>query len=605
MDMRLVLDFETVDPHLDKLGSGWVHGDMLVVGASIRMESWKGAIFLTNKQEIISYVNQADVIICHNANYDVGILLMWNVDISNKYIVDTMCMAKLFNSSLRSYSLDELAKKYLKAQKTKDELGQIVIDKGLYKDSKGKQINTKDVRKGHKYAITHMDEMYKVSPEIVIQYANQDANLTWDLYRYFINRVSKQWMDKVSIIYKILLKNRQRGVRIDIDRVREVRDILHTKELAALNKLKEMSKNCDFNPLSGPHVSELLYKFGIPYPFTAKGNPSIQQKWLETQPHDVCAQIREYRKYNKVRRDFCDSVLHAQELLPICKKGRVYPEYKIFGASTGRFSCSKPNIMQIPGRDEEIAPLIRSMYVADEGEQWYSLDFSQQEFRLFAHFVELYFKTCGIAESFRKDPRIDFHDFVADLCSIERPHAKTINFGSMYGMGVDKMAIELKLSIERASELLRKYHTSFTDVRKLSNICSKTLKNEDYITTIGGRKLFLGPPAYVDELIGYEYREIKGRRHKVPIYQKKLVTFEYKGLNMLIQGSAADQMINLMIMVDKLGIPMLFSVYDELNLSLETREYAEKVKEIMETGLKLRVPMVTDIGEGNSWADAK
>jgi DNA polymerase-1 len=607
--MKLVIDFETVDPHLGVLGSGWVHGDIDIIGASIRLEHMKEAKWYDSRTQIIALVDRADTLICHNLQYDVGILLMWGVDISDKVLIDTMVLAKINDSSLLSYSLDNLSKKYLGFAKAKDELAESVIKHKLYKDSKGKSMNTQQLGKAGKYAITHMREMYTIDPGIVIKYANQDTDLTWHLYNYLIKQgISPYWIGTVSDVYRILLKQRMHGVRIDLDRVKEVRALLYEKESVLLTKLKGAAWS-DFNPLSGPQVAELLYKYDIPYPLTAKGNPSIVKKWLDIQQHPVCKMILEYRRYNKARRDFCDAVLEAQDRLPEHKKGRVYPEFRVFGACTGRFSCAKPNIQQIPKRDEEIGPLVRSMYIADEGTTWYSLDFSQQEFRIFAHYADLMFGS-GIARAFRDDPKKDFHEFVAQLCNITRDQAKPINLGSLYGMGVDKMAAELGLPVEQATLLLKKYHSNFVDVKKLSKACSEVLGEDKYISTIMGRRLHLDPPAYADDLIRYDERYIKQkngttRLQKVPVYGKKLITFEYKGLNKLIQGSAADQIMRTMIAVDKLGIPMLFSVHDELNLCLTNSEDAERVKEVMENSLKLKVPMVTDIGSGTNWSEAK
>ena len=143
--MKLVIDFETVDPHLDVLGSGWGHGDIDIVGASIRIESWPEARWFDNKQEIIAYVNNCTHIIAHNLQYDVGILIMWGVDISSKHLVDTMVLAKIHNSILLSYSLDNLSKKYLGFAKAKDELAESVMKHSLYRDSKGRLMNTKQI----------------------------------------------------------------------------------------------------------------------------------------------------------------------------------------------------------------------------------------------------------------------------------------------------------------------------------------------------------------------------------------------------------------------------------------------------------------------------
>src|SRR3989304_5772333 len=115
--MRLVIDFETVDPYLETLGSGWVHGQMQVIGASLRLDSSQSAFFVTDPSTIKQYVRSADVLIAHNAMYDFGILQMWGVDLSNKYLVDTLLMAKLYNTTLISYALEDLAVKCLDQHK--------------------------------------------------------------------------------------------------------------------------------------------------------------------------------------------------------------------------------------------------------------------------------------------------------------------------------------------------------------------------------------------------------------------------------------------------------------------------------------------------------
>ena len=609
--MRLVIDFETVDPYLETLGSGWVHGQMQVIGASLRLDSSQSAFFVTDPSTIKQYVRSADVLIAHNAMYDFGILRMWGVDLSNKYLVDTLLMAKLYNTTLISYALEDLAVKCLDQHKAKATLGKVVLEHGLYKNCQQQSRKISSLAQAQTYAISHMDEVYMAEPQIVAAYANQDANLTWDLYHWFQRvGISGTWLEILSSLMKILMKQRQRGVRIDCDRLRGVRNTLYEKEQVYLYRLRGAAGSPIFNPNSSIQVAELLYKYHIPYPLTDKGNPSIRGVWLDAQPHAICTMIKEYRRYSKIRRDFCDSVLEAQESLPAKMKGRVYPEFRIFGASTGRFSCSKPNIQQIPKHDEELAPLIRSVYLANEGQQWYSFDFSQQEYRLFAHYAEKFLGSSMIAQAFRTDLDTDFHTFVATLCHIERDKAKSINFGSLYGMGVQKMAGMLQISESEADALLTRYHGHFVDVKLVLKRCGEILKKDKYITTFGGRRLGLDPPIYIDVLVGYEMRGVKHldgstRNQKVPLYQKKLITWEYKGLNKLIQGSAADQIIQALIMFDHAGIPVLFSVHDELNFSLPLNADTHKIKQIMEQSFKLVVPMVVTGGVGPNWAEAK
>ena len=109
---------------------------------------------------------------------------------------------------------------------------------------------------------------------------------------------------------------------------------------------------------------------------------------------------------------------------------------------------NNPNLQQIPARDPEIGPLIRSLFLPEEGEQWASIDYSQQEPRILVHYAHVYGKSRdvplrGVEEfvtSYREDPDMDFHTMVAEMADIPRKQAKTINLGMMYGMGVAKLA---------------------------------------------------------------------------------------------------------------------------------------------------------------------
>src|SRR5690606_28433062 len=142
--------------------------------------------------------------------------------------------------------------------------------------------------------------------------------------------------------------------------------------------------------------------------------------------HPFVNALKTYRKYNKARRDFCDTLLATQELLPENKRGRVYPKFTVLGARTGRFTCSLPNIQQIPARDKEIGPLIRSFYIPEEGEQWYSLDFSAHEPRLQVHYAAKARVEGGelMALEYNNNPTLDSHQMVADMAGVTRPEAK-------------------------------------------------------------------------------------------------------------------------------------------------------------------------------------
>jgi DNA polymerase-1 len=172
------------------------------------------------------------------------------------------------------------------------------------------------------------------------------------------------------------------------------------------------------------------------------------------------------------------------------------------------------------------------------------------------------------------------------MASIDRNAAKIINLGLSYGMGVNKLSKQLGVSTPEAKELIKKYHEALPFLSVLNKRCMATMSNKKGIRTLGGRISRLDPPLFDKDT-------------------QKMLSFEYKGLNKLIQGSAADQVIEAMIKIDKAGIPMLFSVHDEICLSLKNRADAGIVKEIMENCVDLEVPMLTDIGEGKNWSKCK
>lgn len=240
---------------------------------------------------------------------------------------------------------------------------------------------------------------------------------------------------------------------------------------------------------------------------------------------------------------------------------------------------------QIPSRDPILGPMCRSIFVPFEGETMYALDFSNQEGRLQVHYASLL--GCEGANElvcqFNNDPAFDVHQQVADLVGITRKEAKTINLGISYGMGIKKLARSLGISDAQARLLRGKYDDLAPYLTQLNRKCIDVMKKRGYIKTIGGRKSYQDPAIYKD-----------GER----------ITFEYKALNKLIQGSAADQIIRAMIQAYDEGIPVIMPIHDELLIS-GTRDHAERLKEIMESCIELRIPSLTEIGEGDNWSECK
>jgi DNA polymerase I-like protein with 3'-5' exonuclease and polymerase domains len=269
----------------------------------------------------------------------------------------------------------------------------------------------------------------------------------------------------------------------------------------------------EFNIRSIIELPPIFDKLGIDYPRTEKGNPSITKNFLAEHGHPICKLISSIRVYENISNNFIKKLLDIQEYTGYTNNthGRIHPELKLFGAAaTGRFSCVSPNIQQIPKRDKVLGPICRGLVVAEEGERFYSLDFSSQEIRLQIHYASLH-KCPGanqLVQAYNEDPKTDLHRYVQDLCGIDRDQAKIINFGLSYGMGGAKLCRTLNLPTRRwkpprsnttilvagseGKQVIQSYHEACPYLNILTRIYEERMKSKNFVKTIGGRILRRG-----------------------------------------------------------------------------------------------------------------
>lgn len=590
MSYILTVDFETRDIELKTMGSGWATGLLELVCLGLKINNNPVSI-VDSYGSLEEIIKGAHTIVAHNAQYDIGILCSmfpW-LPTSDKLLVDTIVLAKLYNNiEENGYSLNYLANKYLKKAKLNSSLGDSVL--------KHKLINCKDPTtklsktKAENWSKTHLKELYEVDPEAVRMYCGVDVDLCKELYDFYIPHTSQEHLERFSDLLKVLIKSRLRGVKVNSEKLYDIKTKLQTKRDGILKELKDLSGNVDFNPLSTADIAQVLLKHMKNLPTTPKGNISIVSKWLEEQDNPICKKIVEYRILEKLSRDFCDNILEMQSKLPESKKGYIYPTFNILGAETGRMSCAGPNLQQVPNakKHKEIGELIRDAYEAEPGKLWASLDYSAQEPRLQVHYASLIGAEGAelLVEEYNRNPNLDLHQIVSELTGVSRNEAKTINLGLAYGMGITKLAASLGLSRMQAELLLEQFHTKLPYLKKLDEKCKANLKRNGYITTIGGRKLKLDKP-WTDPETG------------------KQKTFEYKALNKLIQGGASDQIILALIALDKAGFTVISSIHDEINLEVSSVEEALEAKRIMENAVTLRVPVVAELKLGTTWGNGK
>ena len=587
----IAIDLETKDPWLMSHGPGWAFKDRgFIIGIAIASEDYRAYFPVAHevggnldKQVVYRWLKKqleaTNDKVFHNAQYDVGWLMREGFTINGK-IHDTMMAAPLLNENQYGYSLNKIGKLYLNEEKDESML----------------------IEAAQVYGVNPKSEMYRLPPEYVGTYAEQDADLTYRLWGTLKQLIHKENIHDIynleSSLLPVLIDMRMRGVRIDTDKAQQVKKQLLTEE----NKLiKEIHKWYGLKPdlWAAQSLSQVFDRAGLEYPRTPKTDaPSFQASWLEAHDHKLPSTIARARKLNKARTTFIDKMI-LEHLVDGRIHGELHPLRSDDGGTvTGRFSCSKPNLQQVPARDPVIGPLIRSLFIPEEGHHWGCFDYSQQEPRLTVHYSVLTHQD-GAEEAAIEyhDDDADFHQIVADMANISRKEAKLINLGLSYGMGKEKLTKQLGISPEEAELLFDQYHKRVPFVRGLRDSAARQGANRGYVNTILGRKCRFNL-----------YEPIDRRAIPYPIdkameeYGGQLKrAYTYKAMNRLIQGSAADMTKQAMLDLHKEGIIAHTQVHDELNISVKNIQECEKVMEIMRDCVKLKVPNKVDGEIGKSW----
>ena len=618
---EIAIDLETRDPELKSKGSGSVIGMGEIVGFAVAVEGYKGYFPIAheqgpnmNREKTIEWFKDIcespATKIFHNAMYDVCWIRKLGIKI-NGLILDTMIASSLIDENRFSYTLNTLSWHHLSKGKNEKKLIDAAKERGL--DPKA--------------------DMWRLPAMEVGAYAEQDAALTLELWqkckKIIIEDHLQEIFDLETDLFPCLVDMRFRGVRVDVEKAHTVKQDLALQEELLLQQIKKES-GIEIQLMAARSIAKLFDKLGLEYSRTEKsGEPSFTKNFLTNHPHPLVQKIAQARKVNKVSTTFIDSILKYEHC------GRIHSEINQIrsddgGTVTGRFSYVNPNLQQIPARDPATGPLIRSLFIPEEGMKWGCFDYSQQEPRLVAHYA-LKFRLASvnpIADSYENDPSTDFHKIVAEMAEIPRSQAKTINLGLFYGMGKAKLQAELGVTKEKTAELFDKYHGRAPFVKQLMNKVMSAAQNKGQIKTLLGRRCRF--PKYEPVLrgsdwgtfvpaedhermlelqeMGPELLDLEGNKTGKKNYWWKNPTrraFTYKALNRLIQGSAADMTKKAMVELYKEGIIPHIQVHDELDISVINDLEAAKIKDIMENAVDLEVPNKVDYESGPNWGEIK
>ena len=590
---EIAIDLETRDPELKTRGSGSVIGLGEVVGIAVAVPGRKfyfpiahGSGPNMDRKKTLEWFKDicaSDTTkIFHNAMYDVCWIRKLGIKI-NGLIVDTMIAASLIDENRFKYDLNSLSWDYLGFGKSEVALNEAAKSRGL--DPKA--------------------DLWQLPAMEVGAYAEKDAELTLELWQIFKKEIIYQDVESIfnleTDLFPCLVDMRFLGVRVDVEKAHKLKQDLEYQEKLLLSQIKKES-NIEVQIWAARSIAKVFDKLKLPYDRTVKTQaPSFTKNFLQEHPHPVVKQIAQAREINKAHTTFIDTIIKYEH------NERIHAEINQIrsdagGTVTGRFSYNNPNLQQLPARNKDLGPMIRSLFLPEDKCHWGCFDYSQQEPRLVVHYAALHkFPTVyDVVDAYENDSSTDFHQTVAEMAKIPRSQAKVINLGLFYGMGKAKLQAELGVSKDKAAELFDQYHAKVPFVKQLMNSASNRAQERGQIRTLLGRlcRFHLWEPNQFGMHKAMLHEDAL-REHGPGIRR----AYTYKALNKLIQGSAADMTKKAMLELYKEGILAHIQIHDELDLSVESDAQAKKIIEIMENAVNLEVPNKVDYETGKTWGD--
>ena len=591
---EIAIDLETKDPNLSKMGSGSITKNGDVTGIAVAVKDWSGYYPISHegggnmdRKKVLNWfqsvLNTDSIKIFHNAIYDVCWIKTLGLNIRGK-IVDTMIASALVDENQMRYDLNNCSKRYI---------GQGKDEAALYQAAKDWGVDAKA-------------EMYLLPAMYVGAYAEKDATLTYELWQELKKEITHQDLEAIfkleTDLFPCLVDMRFLGVRVDTESAQQLKKELVEEEKECLQIVKKET-SIDVQIWAARSIAQVFQKLHLPFDRTEKtDSPSFTKNFLQNHPHPLVKHIARAREINKAHTTFIDTIIKHSH------KGRIHAEINQLrgdsgGTVTGRFSYQNPNLQQIPARNKDLGPRIRSLFIPEEGHRWGVFDYNQQEPRLVVHYAALQnlYGVDEVVEAYREG-NADFHDIVADMAEIPRLQAKTINLGLFYGMGKNKLQAELGVNKEKAEDLFRQYHRKVPFVKQLMDNVMQRAQESGKIRTLLGRlcRFHLWEPNQfgVHKALHQEQATLE---HGPGIKR----AYTYKALNKLIQGSAADMTKKAMIELHKEGIVPHIQVHDELDISIINDKQVTMIKEIMENVVSLEVPNKVDYESGPNWGTIK
>ena len=505
----------------------------------------------------------------HHLKYDAHILQNHGIELQGWYF-DTMLASYVLNSVATRHGMDDVARLYLSHLTTTFEQ---VAGKGV----KQKTFN-------------------QIEIETAAHYAAEDAHVTYRLYEVLSKKL-KAVPELDGILHniempvaRVLTMMEENGIELDLKFLDQLSVEFSNTIQNLENQITELAGQ-SFNVSSPKQVGEVLFdKLGLKGgKKTATGQYSTSESILEKIDHPITALILEYRGLSKLKSTYTDGLQKQANN----DSGRVHTSYHQALTTTGRLSSTDPNLQNIPVR-EEIGRQIRKAFIAPEGRVLLAADYSQIELRLMAHLSQ----DEALVDAFKHGQ--DVHRRTAaevlgialeDVTNDQRRQAKAVNFGLLYGMSEFGLIRQLGFTRQESQDYIKQYFHRYPGIYEYMQRTRQVALEQGFVETILGRRL------YTPDIDARNMMVRKGA--------------ERAAINAPLQGSAADIIKMAMIEVDKMlpkdQAKMLLQVHDELVFEVDADiadELAPKLAEVMQSVVKLSVPLIVEVGKGMNWDEA-
>jgi DNA polymerase-1 len=509
----------------------------------------------------------------HNLKYDLSVLQNHGIRLRG-IRHDTMLQSYVLDSAATRHDMDTLAKKYLEYETIH------------YEDVAGKGVK--------------QIPFSRVDIATATRYAAEDADVTLRLHqclwpRLMENPGLKSIYEEIEMpLLEVLSRMERNGVLIDAAALRQ-QSLELAQEMRRVEAAAQTAAGQAFNLGSPKQIQSILYdKMQLPVlATTPKGQPSTDESVLQdlARNYELPGLILEYRGLSKLKSTYTDRL--PQQINP--RTGRVHASFHQAVASTGRLSSSDPNLQNIPIRTGT-GRKIRRSFTAPPGCKILSADYSQIELRIMAHLSE----DAGLLEAFKSNQ--DVHrQTAAEVFAVapeavsddQRRAAKAINFGLIYGMSPFGLAKQLGIGRAEAKSYVDRYFTRYPGVKDFMDHIKQFAHENGYVETLFKRRLYLP--------------DINSRNPARRQYAERTA------INAPMQGTAADIIKQAMIVIDRRiapisqGVRMILQVHDELVFEV-TEDYMPEVlaqiRQDMERVVRLKVPLVVEVGVGENWDKA-